>query len=665
MKAIKYLLVITTLALPSALFAAETFISHYESLHGVAMHEAGYAGTESNQGAAAPVTLSFEALGRRFDLDLEVNDRVLDALPADAAYNGISVYRGRLVNNPDSWVRIVIFEGMPRGLVWDGETMFAIEAPGDSAADITEPVMFRLSDLNIAPGTMTCGAIPMGGNAAQYLTSVKGELETIAQAPGATSEITMSVIADSSFTAARGGDAAAVAAITARFNNIDGYFSQQVGVQLDVDLIETHDAASDPFDPATFDPTDLLTELSEYRLQNPTHSSRGLTHLYTGRDVTGTTVGLAWLGTTCSDYFGAGLSEGRAGLITDSLIAAHEIGHNFNADHDGEAGRSCPDTPEDFIMAPSVNLNQQFSDCSINRMQAHAARARCVAALPAVDVSIEMTDPTSNVLLGANTVIEYEVSINGTLGVSGVVADFTLPTVLSLDSVAASSGNCDSGAGTASCTFGDLPRLSTHTVTLTTTPGAVGTGTLSASVSTTDADERPVNNQDSLQLTVDPAVDLVVNGPSTTPVFVNNSTTVTATLENRSILTATNVILSVALDNGLRADTASWSIGTCTVAARQIDCTASNFAAQSSSALTITATGVSTGMQDVSISLASAEADANPSNNNASRAVNVVTPQDESDDDGGGSTGPLLLLLLAVAAGCRLRRGRHSFGPVS
>ena len=658
MKAIKLLLVITTLALPSALFAAETFVSHYDSLHGIAMHEAEQLGADDSQRTAAPTALSFEALGQRFDLGLEVNDRVVEALPADAEANGIFVYRGRVANSPDSWVRIVMFEGMPRGLVWDGETMFAIEAPGDSAVDISEPVMYRLSDLNIVPGTMTCGTTSMGGNAAQYLTSVKGELETIAEAPGATSEITMSVIGDSAFTARQGGDAAAVAAITARFNNIDGYFSEQVGVQLNVDLIEVHDAASDPFDPATTDPSALLTELSEYRLQNSAHSSRGLTHLYTGRDVTGMTVGLAWLGAVCQDYFGAGLSEGRVGLTTDSLIAAHEIGHNFNADHDGEAGRSCPNTPEDFIMAPSVNGSEQFSACSISRMQAYVATTSCVSALPAVDVSIAPSEQTSNVLLGATTVIEYDVSVNGSLGASDVVADFTVPTVLSLDSVTASSGTCSSGAGTASCTFGDLPQLSTHTVTLTTTAGTVGTGTLSASVSTTGADERPVNNQDSLQLTVDPAVDLVVNEPSTTPVFVDNSTTVTANLENLSILAATNVTLSVTLDNGLRADTASWSIGTCTVAAQQIDCTANNFAVQSSSSLSITATALSTGLQDVSISLASAEADADPANNSASRAVNVVTPQGEEEDDGGGSTDPLLLLLIAVAAGRRLRSGR-------
>jgi MYXO-CTERM domain-containing protein len=58
-------------------------------------------------------------------------------------------------------------------------------------------------------------------------------------------------------------------------------------------------------------------------------------------------------------------------------------------------------------------------------------------------------------------------------------------------------------------------------------------------------------------------------------------------------------------------------------------------------------------MQDVSVNITSNEVDANPSDNAASRAVNVVSEQSEEEDDGGGSPSPLLLLLLAMFAGRR------------
>lgn len=652
MNALKYLPVLAMLALPTLSHAGDVFVSHFEPLQDMTFHAANESSALSAQKARPAVvdSLRFDAMGRRFDLKLVPNDRLVSSMPASAAYEGIHTYRGKLADDPDSWVRIVMFNGMPRGLVWDGETMFAIEAPGDSAMEITSPVMFRLDDLYIPPGTMSCDALSLSGNAAKVYSRLQSAmLEAVSQAPGAVSEITMGVIGDSLFTNAKGGDAAAAAAITARFNNIDGWYSEQVGIQINVQRIETFDSATDPFDD-TLNSSTLLDQVSEYRLQTPAQNNLGLTHLYTGRDFNSTTVGVAWRGTLCEDYFGAGVSEGRVGLLTDSLIAAHEIGHNFGAEHDGDPGGSCPEETGDFIMSPSVSSVQQFSDCSINVMQAVAANASCVVALPAVDVGIRQVSQISTVLLSASTDIEYEISSNGTVGVSGVVADITLPGTLALDNVTTSTGSCSSGAGTVSCTLGDLAGQSDHTITISTTPIAVGTGMVNATVSTTDTDERASNNQDALQLTVDPAVDLVFNTPLTPSVFVNGSTTVTATLQNLSTLAATNVSLSVSLAAGLQADSASWSIGTCTVAAQQVDCQASNFDGQSSSDLSITATALSLGSQSVTASLSSADADADPSNNNASGSVNVVSPDGGNDDEsGGGTTNPLLLILLALA----------------
>ena len=664
MNALKYVPVLAMLALSPLTHAAEVVITHYESLRGLSVHKSQKSGESLNAKAQSDgaLALSFEALGRRFDLRLESNDRLLKGIPTDARVDAVRAYRGELANNPDSWVRVVMYDGMPRGLVWDGTTMYAIEVPGDSALDITAPIVYRLDDLYIAPGTMSCEATSMSGKASIVYNQMKTDLTRGAsQAPGAVSEITMGAIGDSLFTSLRGGSTAAAAAITARFNNIDGYFSEQVGVQINVQSITTFDAATDPFS-GTLNTSALLTEVSEYRLQTPAQNSLGLTHMYTGRDFDTSTVGIAWLGTICEDYFGAGVSEGRAGLTTDSLIAAHEIGHNFGADHDGDPTKSCPSEPEIYIMAPSVSPNEEFSACSIGVMQATAAAApqSCVMPLPAVDVGISQDGAASTVLLSASTDIDYEVSSNGTIGVSGVVADFTLPSSLLLNSVSTSTGNCSSGAGTVNCTLGDIGGLSSHTITLSTTPVAVGVGMVNASVTTTDTDERLTNNQDALQVTVNPAVDLVVNTPSTAPVFVDSSTTVTAMLENRSTLAATNVSLSVTLAAGLQADSATWSIGTCSVAAQQVDCTASNFGAQSNSSFSVTATALATGAQNVTASLSSAVADADPSNDSATAAVNVVTPNDGDDDDGsgGGTTSPLFLAAMLLAGWLRRRYSR-------
>jgi hypothetical protein len=463
-------------------------------------------------------------------------------------------------------------------------------------------------------------------------------------------EITVGAIGDYEFRNAFADDAAAAVAIATRFNNIDGYFSQQVGVQ--IRLAATIEMIDDPDIPfsTTLDAATLLDDVSLYRDATPAQTAHSLTHVFTGRSLTAPTVGIAWKGVLCQDYFGTGLSEGLGGSTIPSLIAAHEIGHNFNADHDGEpAPRSCPLELEDFIMAPAVNTsNVTFSDCSVAVMQAQVAASgpSCVAPLPRVDMSISLIGQSATILLGANTVLSYDILQNGNKMATNVTADFTLPVTLSLDSVTTSMGTCTSGAGVVNCVLGDVPGLSNNTIDIATTPMDVGIGMLRATVTSDanpDPDERPGNNQDNLQLTVNPAVDLVVNTPTAPTIKIDESTTISAVLENRSILPAIGATLTVTLSNGLQIDSVSWPIGTCMITTQQIDCLAANFDAQSSSTLSVGVTGIATGSKSFSMTLSSNEAEANPEDNSVSGTLRVNSPKDS-----GGAAGPMFLWLLAM-----------------
>jgi hypothetical protein len=148
-------------------------------------------------------------------------------------------------------------------------------------------------------------------------------------------------------------------------------------------------------------------------------------------------------------------------------------------------------------------------------------------------------------------------------------------------------------------------------------------------------------------------VDLVVNAPTSAAVMLNESTMVSAVLENRAVLAATGVTLSVSLSSGLQANSASWPLGTCTVAVQRVDCQTNNFAAQSNTTVSINVTGVSGGNKSVNLSLVSAEADADPANNSVSGSVRVTTPK---KDEGGGSTEPIFLLMLLLTSALARRR---------
>ena len=243
-----------------------------------------------------------------------------------------------------------------------------------------------------------------------------------------------------------------------------------------------------------------------------------------------------------------------------------------------------------------------------------------------------------------------------TVGATNVAVDFTIPANVTLNSATPSAGTCTNGAGTVSCALGDVPGLGNRTIDINVTPNTLGQGSLTATVSA-DVDERPTNDQEALQLSVDPAVDLVVGTPSGSNIKLNQSTTVTATLENRATLDATGVQLTIDLGSALRATAASWPLGSCTVTAQRVTCTAATFTAQSTSSVSVTATGISAGNPNVSASMSANEADLVPGDNSANGRVRVDDPD---DDDGGGATGPLFLGLLAALIAFRRRRVQTS-----
>ena len=642
------------LAISSTSVAGDVLVSHYEPLQQLSMRTVTSSAANASQKPMAdgPVEMRFEALGRSFELQLQPNQRLLENARIEAPLDGIEIYRGEVSGAPGSWARIVVHEGMPRGLIFDGRDLIAIEAPGDSLVATDAPVIYRLADTIIAPGSMTCGSQSFARSGAAVANELLAELGDLMQGPGAVSEIEMGVVGDYEFTTSKGGDSPAAAAITTRLNNVDGYFSAQLGVQISVQVIDTFGTINDPFTDVTA-ATDLLDELSNWRSTNPAQNSNGLTHLYTGRDLDGSTVGIAWSGALCSNFFGAGLSEGNGSSTFDSLIAAHEIGHNFGAPHDGEAGSPCVAETGDFLMSPTLNGSSTFLSCSITEMSDNISSAACITPLPTVDMEVTMSSAPT-VLFGANADVSYDVRNNGTLDATNVTADFTLPVNLTVNMATAAGGTCTSGAGTVSCAMGDVPGLATRAVSISVTPASLGPGNITATV-TADVDERAANNQETLQLNVDPAVDLVVGTPTGATIKLNKSTTITATLENRATIDATGVTLIVDLGNALQATAANWGLGSCTVLAQQVTCQAASFAAQSNSSISVTATGISAGNPNINVVMSSLEADLVPGNNNAAGRVQVNDPD---DDSGSGSSGPVFLLLLAGLIAARRRRGQ-------
>ena len=600
---------------------------------------------------AAVQKLGFNAFSRHFDIALTPNHTLLSAVGREVLGPAMQIYRGSLADNPDSWARIVIADGLPRGLVFDGTEMYAIEAEGGEAR------IYRLADMHVEPGSLSCGEAGMATSGAELFKAVIDETAPVVlAAQGATSEIDVAVVADFEFASDKGSNAEA--AMITRMNNVDGIFSSQLGVQINVGRVDVFASSDDdPFTDQT-DASSLLDEVADFRVNRAEQRANGLTHLFTGRNLDGSTVGIAFGGALCLSRFGAGLTQATGSVTLDSLIVAHELGHNFGAPHDGTNEGNCEGTPQTFLMAPSINGSDTFSNCSITQMQDDVSRASCVTALASVDVAIAAGAQPASLFLGDSAALTFDATSVGTEAANNVSVSVDVPAGLALDRSSTTVGSCTDGAGSVDCTIGSLAAGAGATVTVFLTAETTGPRNVVATVSAT-GDANVGNNTATTSFTVTAAVDLVASTPATAQLAINQSTTLRPTVENRASIAASNAVVTIAPSTGLRIDSASWPAGNCSVSGGQARCTAASLAANSTQTIDVQLTGIAEGQQTYTVSATADETDRDTSNDSSSSQVNVTaatTAPGGEGDSGGGSLGFAMLLLLSSLMLIRLRR---------
>lgn len=597
--------------------------------------------------------LRFNAFGRDFVVALERNARLDPAL--ERLGDGLTAYRGSVVGRPGSWARVVMTPNGPAGLIGDGGEIYALEVADDSA--VAGPAVFRLADVYVAPGDLACGtATGPATTARAAVRALAAEIETLELA-GASLNLDIGAVADVEFASGFASVANARAALLTRLNNVDGIFSEQVGVQITPREIDILDDTTDPFD--TNDPDDLLAQLATYRGATPRQDALGLTHLFTGRNLDGSTAGIAYLGAVCGRRrpgdslgrsFGAGLSEARRGSTLDSLVAAHEIGHNFGAPHDAEAGSACETTPPTFLMAPSVSGGDRFSACSLEQMQPEIASASCLTPIGPAELTVSTPELARTVYAGIAFDYPLTVANRGVEPATGTSLTMTLENGLA--ATAAGTG-CAIASQTVTCTLDTVNGGTARDLALTLLASTPGSYDISSSAASPD-DSTPAGNALADAVTAVQAVDLVVTAAAAA-VETNQQTTIAVSVDNAADSAASGVAIAITPSAGLRVDTATLGSSSCTIGAQRVDCSAASIAARGRATLTLAITGLAAGVQQLAVTASAAEADSQPQNNSLSLAVNVTAPP----SDGGGGGGLSWLAVLALG-GLRLLRGRRA-----
>jgi hypothetical protein len=662
-----WLIAIATLA-PCVAAASEStrpaHISYFEPLR-LLPSAAGSAGQKSGAGLQQ---LRFDAFGRRFEISLGLNTRLMASKPEQSS---LQLYRGSIDGMPGSWVRLAMKGEAVHGMMWDGSQLYAIEPAAEVSdsldsppADESQTVVFRLADATMDPGAAACGSESAPSKASAAFDALTTELKstTLAmQAAGATRRLDLSALGDAHFFYRYGNEKDARDAILTRLNNVDGIYSSQLAIEIHVGTLSVPDAEHDQLSLVS-DPKSLLRELANLRKRSADLNSQGVTPLFTDRDLDCSTIGNAYLDSLCDRQNAVGLTESR-NVWLDSLVAAHEIGHNFGADHDGDKSGSCPNTPSSgFLMAPVVSGTDDFSSCSLSRMRQGAQHASCISNLPPANVRIPDSLGSLRGPLGTPFAWQMYVMNAGGLTARDVRVELALPADLTVVDASVIGGSCTSGGGAVQCEIGDVAGGSSRAIDLQLRGDAAGTNTITAQVlAANDSNRRDNEGSGTVVIEAPADVSVTLQGPTTAT--ANKTFTVGFQVANSAADNAGTVTVQIDIPTGTAVGSASLANGTCTTAATQIECTLAplgpGIAASGSVSLMATAAGSAT----LRAAVSGDYYDSNRANDTAELVVAVSSAASpataeppSSGGGGGGSFGLLLLLALAPLQYARHRR---------
>ena len=444
-------------------------------------------------------------------------------------------YIGELEGEESSWVRASLIGGQWQGVVSVYNAMHIIQHVGgdipSGAVAATNEIMGSMPVTEVDGLQGTCGR----GDGSDTMLDHVAKLSAIngtsgaAATPSALSatfaqfcnqEVNgICVIAeveiafDQAFQAVFGAQATAQA--MSILNIVDGHYMNDLKISIDAitvemlsnDLFSTSIAASPVLDAgALLD--DIETKKNNAQIPFITNNN-ALTHVVTGRDFDGGTLGVAYLGSVCEAN---GFSTGTSSIFFNSLanpniaLTAVVVAHNLGSDHDGPgANILCPAST--YIMSPSINpaFNlSSFSSCSATDIEATLSALvtpELCMDFPA-DVSIT-ENPDNNGLLNANlefTSAYTATTINGFKAIDRINLTGSINTAQGiLMAVIANGVNCAivGGGASYSCTIANppasFPVMATVRVNANTTNVAI-----THNISEDTADVQEVNSSNNV-----------------------------------------------------------------------------------------------------------------------------------------------------------------------
>lgn len=573
--------------------------------------------------------------------------------------------RGAIADKPASWVRLSFKGDTAEGLIWDGRELYGVTPAASATGMVSAPadlpargsIIFRLADTEVSLGADFCAArapheLSSGDGLAEYAAMVDelGRMQIAAAAATPTQGIELSVLTDAAFRGQYDTAEDAQDALLVRLNNLDGIYNAQVGLRM---LVSSIGSEGDVLTNSTNADT-LLASLGSLRASNPYLHTTGITHLLTGRDLDGNTVGLGYIGSLCGPQYAVSLTESRNfGAVIDSMIMAHEIGHNLGAIHDGEG--VCANTPLTYLMAPQINGStlEAFSQCSLDKFAATLPAAVCVVPLTAADPQLSSDLGTVIAAPGSEFTLSIPVTNTGDLDAASVQVQVQFSGNLTVLENEIDGGSCVGS----SCTIDQLKADETKSMNLRLSAPAIGTHTFTA-VLTADADGNLNNNAGAGVIKLRPTADTraTLGSPDALDAYVSGNLDVE--IENLGPMDAASVSVKLTYPADVVVSGVELGDAVCSNGTLQTTCSLASLSSMSQLAGRIHYSGTTAGAKTLRVTVSSDNFDPNGVDNTATANLQIHPPASpvSYSGSGGGTLGGGLLLLLAGMNGWRARR---------
>ena len=299
--------------------------------------------------------------------------------------------KGSISGNPHSKVSLTFDYDFIYGFIETDETILYIEPLRHYVKDATNDayIVYNTDDI-ISSRQLQCGYEMYKEELERYRPE-RHEHTEISGRANQCYTIEIDLAADYSMVQKYGSVSGAQNHNLGVLNNVQTNYDDDFADELQFQLNEQWISSCSSCDPWTSS-TDSGAFLNSFTSWAPGGFTTGhdVASLWTNRDFNGGTIGLAWVGTVCTNYRYNVLQDFSSDAQLKRCMQAHEIGHNFNADHSSTG-----------IMAPTVSSTNFWEAVSKTEIESYYGGISCLSLCtpsnaPIADFTFTVLDPCIN-----------------------------------------------------------------------------------------------------------------------------------------------------------------------------------------------------------------------------------------------------------------------------